>query len=200
MPTPESLNDNERWLLSFYRESELTGALFFGRVARTVRGPLQADLTQHFADESAHTAYWTRCLADLDLRAARLGYAYQDQYLAMVGAPASLMEVMAITHVFEKRAIGMYRRHLRRPGVHPAITATIERIMRDERWHVSYVKAALEAMGRELGADNVAAALRRYAAADEEIYARTLVELGERLAFLDQGAVNAHEGENDDRD
>src|ERR1043166_5120509 len=60
------IGENELWLLSFYRTSELSGALFFGRLARALRaGPIQRDLTHHFADESQHAWYWTRCIAEL---------------------------------------------------------------------------------------------------------------------------------------
>ena len=104
------------WLLSYYRSSEINGALFFGRVARTVRGPLQVDVTHHFSDEANHASYWTQCIADLGHTAIKQNRSYQDQYLEAVGAPASLMEVMAITQVFEKRVIGQYHQHLRLPG------------------------------------------------------------------------------------
>ena len=53
---PRPVAENELWLLSYYRSSEINGALFFGRVARTVRGPLQVDVTHHFADEANHAS------------------------------------------------------------------------------------------------------------------------------------------------
>src|SRR5215470_2417594 len=112
---PRALDENELWLLSYYRTSEINGALFFGRVARTVRGPLQVDVTHHFADESNHASYWTHCIANLGHTAIKQTRSYQDQYLEAAGAPVSLMEVMAITQVFEKRVIGQYHRHLRLP-------------------------------------------------------------------------------------
>jgi hypothetical protein len=178
------LSDNELWLLSYYRTSEINGAVFFGRVARIVRGPLQVDVTHHFADEASHADLWTRCIHDLACLPIRQGRAYQDQYLEAVGVPANLMEVMAITQVFEKRVIGTYRQHLRVPGVHPAIRQTIERIMLDERWHVQYVRDALIGMESRYGAEEIERTLTRYAEADEDVYAKTLGEHGERLAFL----------------
>ena len=178
------LSDNEHWLLSYYRSSEINGALFFGRIARTIRGPLVVDVTHHFADEATHASLWTRCLTDLDLPPIKVGKAYQDQYLSAVGVPANLMEVMAITQVFERRVITQYRRHLRYEGAHPAIRATIERIMRDERWHVAYVREALDGMASRYGADVIQDTLRRFTAADEEIYAKTLAEYADRMDFL----------------
>jgi hypothetical protein len=179
-----SLADNDRWLLSYYRSSEINGALFFGRVARTIRGPLQANVTHHFADEAAHAHYWTACISDLDSTPLALGRGYQDQYLDAVGMPANLMEVMAITQVFERRVIGQYRRHLRYPGIQAAVRRTIERIMVDERWHISYVRDALAGMAQRYGEAEVAQTLDRFDAADREVYARTLAEYGDRIAFL----------------
>ncbi len=178
------LSENERWLLSYYRSSEINGALFFGRVARTIRGPLAADVTHHFADEAAHASLWTRCLTDLGLEPIKVGKAYQDQYLAAVGVPANLMEIMAITQVFERRVIGQYRRHLRHEGTHPAVIGTIERIMLDERWHISYVNDALHAMESRYGAGMIEDTLRRFGAADEEVYTKTLAEYADRIDFL----------------
>jgi hypothetical protein len=175
------VNDNELWIASFYRSSEISGALFFGRVARTVRGPLQKDVTHHFADEAAHAAYWTQCIDAMDAKAIPMRDAYQDRYMEAVGVPASLMEVMAITQVFEKRVIGQYHEHLRREQTPAPVKDTIKKIMRDERWHVRYVRDALRAMEQRCGAAEIAATLARYTAADEEIYAKTLAEYDERI-------------------
>ncbi|MBO0852331.1 MAG: ferritin-like domain-containing protein [Nocardia sp.] len=178
------MTENELWLLSFYRSSEINGALFFGRIARTIRGPLQVDVTHHFADESNHAHWWTECIDSLDTLPIKIGKSYQDQYLDAIGVPANLMEVMAITQVFEKRVIGQYRQHMRQPGVHPAIRATIDKIMIDERRHIAYVNTALEQMSDRYGQERVRDTLDRFAAADIEIYQRTLDEHAERLEAL----------------
>jgi bacterioferritin (cytochrome b1) len=186
--TPEgdrvTLSDNDLWLLSYYRYSEINGALFFGRVAKFVRGPLLVDVTHHFADEAKHADYWTKCIDDLEHLPLKQSRAYQDQYLDAVGIPANLMEIMAITQIFEKRVIGQYRQHLRYPGVHPAVKHTLEKIMLDERWHIQYVREALKAMEQTYGAEEIEQTLARHAAADEEVYGKTLAEFGERIAFL----------------
>jgi bacterioferritin (cytochrome b1) len=178
------LSENDRWLLSYYRSSEINGALFFGRVARTIKGPLQVDLTHHFADEAAHAHYWTECLTELDTLPLKLDRSYQDRYLEAVGLPANLMEIMAITQTFERRVIGQYRRHLRHPGIAEPVRRTITRIMVDERWHIHYVNVALTEMAGRYGQAHIDQTLARFAAADREVYARTLAEYGERIAFL----------------
>lgn len=180
-----NLSENDLWLLSYYRSSEINGALFFGRVARTIRtGKLQAEVTHHFADEANHARYWTECVTDLGATPIKLRESYQDQYLQAAGMPANLMEVMAITQVFEKRVIGQYRQHLRVPDLHPRIRQTIEKIMLDERWHIEYVREALTEMEGRYGAERIAATVDRFTAADQEVYAKTLAEYGERVAFL----------------
>jgi len=64
-----ALSDDELFVLSYYRSSEINGSLFFGRLARVLRpGPVQHDLTKHFADEAQHAWYWTDCLDRLGAR------------------------------------------------------------------------------------------------------------------------------------
>ncbi|MEV0186141.1 ferritin-like domain-containing protein [Streptomyces sp. NPDC050625] len=180
-----SLSDNDRWLLSYYRSSEINAALFFGRVSRMVRpGKLQAEVTHHFADEANHARYWNECINDLDSLPIKMRESYQDQYLEAIGTPNNMMEVMAITQVLEKRVIGQYHRQLRVPDLHPRIRQTIEQIMRDERWHVRYVRDALQDMADRYGAEHIEATIKRFAEADQEIYAKTLAEYGDRVSFL----------------
>lgn len=179
-----AISENDLWLLSFYRSGEINGCLFFGRVARTIKGPLLVDVTHHFSDEANHANWWTQTIADLDLLPLKLGKTYQDQYLDAIGIPANLMEVMAITYVFEKRIIGQYNHHMRYAATHPAIKATINKIMVDERWHVKYVGDALKEMAGRYGQDMVDQTLARFTAADNEIYAKTMAEYGERMEFM----------------
>lgn len=189
---PHSLTENDLWILSFYRSSEINGALFFGRIARTIRGPLQLDVTHHFSDEANHASYWSACIDSMGHLPLKLGKSYQDQYLDAIGIPANLMEVMAITQVFEKRVIAQYRQHLRLPSIAPAVQETIEKIMIDERWHVAYVNKALQDMTEQYGAPEVEDTIARFTAADQEIYARTLDEFGERAEFLaDQSRIRS---------
>jgi len=179
------LSDDELWVLSYYRTSEINGSLFFGRLARTLKpSPIQHDLTKHFADEAQHAWYWTDCLDRLGTRPLKMSDAYQDQYLEAAGLPVNLMEIMAITLVFERRVINQYAKHLAAPGVRLEVKDTIDRIMDDERWHVQWVRDALTGMEDRFGKDHIAETLRRYKQADREVYANTLAEHEARLGFL----------------
>lgn len=176
------MTEDDRFLLSYYRSSEIAGSLFFGRLARVLRpGPIQHDMTRHFADEAQHAWYWDRCLDRLGARALKVSEAYQDGYLEAAGVPANLMEVLAVTLVFERRVTNQYARHRATPGLHPEIRATIDLILADERRHVRWVRDALGDLEGRYGAADVAAALRRCREADREVHARTLAELSERL-------------------
>lgn len=181
------LADDELFVLSFYRSSEINGSLFFGRLARALKpSPIQHDLSRHFADEAQHAWYWTDCIDRLGARPLKLGDAYQDRYLEAAGLPMNMMEVLAITLVFERRVINQYAKHLAVPGLHPEVAATIERIMEDERWHVQWVRDALAGLEERFGKEHVEATLRRYRAADQEVYAGALREYESRLAFLSE--------------
>jgi len=192
MPSPPALSENDLWLLSFYRTSEVSGALFFGRVARSVHpGPLQRDITHHFADEANHARWWSECVDDLGAAPLNLGRAYQDDYLGAAGLPANVMEVLAITQVFEKRAINLYHRHMRLDGVHPRVAQTLDRIMGDERWHIQYVRAALREQEAVHGPEAIEATLRRFDEADDAVFARLMAECGERFPYIADGAVGS---------
>ena len=179
------LEENELWILSFYRTSEISGALFFGRLARSVKpGPIQHDLTKHFADEAQHAWYWTSCLERLGAQPLKLNEAYQDQYMTAAGLPANLMEVLAITQVFEKRVINQYAHHSQAPGVQPEVRETLARIMTDEKWHIQWIGEALKKMEGEYGKDVVQETLKRFAEADREVYQQTVREHEERIQYL----------------
>jgi len=119
------LSDDELFVLSFYRSSEINGSLFFGRLARALKpGPIQLDLSRHFADEAQHAWYWTDCIDRLGERPLKLADAYQDRYLEAAGLPMNMMEVLAVTLVFERRVINQYAKHQAVLDLHPEIAAT----------------------------------------------------------------------------
>ncbi|MBY0358030.1 MAG: hypothetical protein K2W82_08525 [Candidatus Obscuribacterales bacterium] len=179
------LNENELWLLSFYRTSEISGALFFGRLCKTLKSSaVQHDMSKHFSDEAHHAWLWTDCIAKLKAQPLKLADSYQDQYISAAGLPANIMEILAITHVFEKRVIRQYALHSRVPDLQPEIKETLSAIMQDERWHLEWVKNALQSMENEFGKENIEQALQRFLQADEEVYAKTMKEHEERVHGL----------------
>jgi len=179
------LSENERWLLSYYRASEITGAMFFGRIAKMQRpGPVQADLTMHFADEAQHARWFTECMESLSVQPLKLNDAYQDDYLKTAGPPTNFMEILSITQAFEKRILNTYAKHLRVPGTPTPVKRTLQRIMRDEKWHVEWIKQALRDMEPVYGKEHIERTLDRHTAADKETYRKFVNEHAERIDFL----------------
>lgn len=179
------IDENLHWILSFYRTSEISGALFFGELARSLRpSAIQQDMTRHFADEANHARIWTDCLEKLGVRPLKLSTAYQNQYLAAAGMPTNLMEILAITQVFEKRVVAQYALHRRSPDVPGVVAGTIDTIMEDEKWHIEWIRDALKDMEDDYGAANIRDTLRRFTLADREVYQQTAREHAERIGEL----------------
>jgi bacterioferritin (cytochrome b1) len=181
----EMFDENELWLLSFYRSSEISGSLFFGRLARSMKpGPIQRDMTKHFADEAAHAWYWTSCIEQLGAKPIKLSASYQDQYLTAAGPPSNLMEILGITQVFEKRVVNQYARHSQLPEINPVVRDTLAKIMVDEKWHIQWIHDALRLMEPEYGKDLIEKTLKRFWEADQEVYKKTMQEHEQRLKHL----------------
>lgn len=187
MTTKEMLtiSEDERWVLSFYRTSEISGALFFGKLAKTIGpGPIQHDLTKHFTDESTHSWLWTDCLAKLNMTPLKLDMAYQDQYISAAGIPANIMEILALTLIFERRVIGQYMLHRQGVNLNPLVRQTIDTIADDEKWHIEWVTRALEGLKSEYGADHVEKTIKHYQDADREVYKKTIAEHEDRIKHI----------------
>jgi hypothetical protein len=85
------LPDDELWALSYYRASELAGALLFGRLARsTADDELAVFLTEHFAEEARHAWLWTDTIRRLGHVPVRIRETYQSRYARAIGIPASV--------------------------------------------------------------------------------------------------------------
>lgn len=177
--------ENEQWILSFYRASEISGALFFGKLAKSMKpGPIQHDMTKHFADEAAHAWYWTNCMERLGIEPLKLREAYQDQYVSAAGMPANIMEVLAITQIFEQRVISQYSIHSQLNDINPIVKETLDRIMVDEKWHIEWIRKALHELESEYGVEQIEATLKRFREADREVFQGTLKEHEERVQHL----------------
>ncbi|HLJ65152.1 MAG TPA: hypothetical protein VKT70_13650, partial [Stellaceae bacterium] len=120
----------------------------------------------------------------LELTPLDLPAAYQDRYLEAAGRPANLMEVLALTQVFEQRVFRQYRRHALLGETHPLVRTTLERIMADESWHLRWVGGALKRLMPDYGREAVRATLKRYHEADATVYRQTEEEQAHRLSSL----------------
>lgn len=169
-------------LLNFYRASELHGGLVLGQMVRRARDPeLMLSLTRHSAEEIVHAQLWTETILAVGGRPSPVRETYQSRYAQVIGAPTTMLEVLALTQVFERRVYRHFTLHHRRPGTHPAVVATLARMLDEERGHLSWVRRWLESEACRRGFE-VAHVLRRYMRADQAIYDALTLELRWRMA------------------
>jgi acyl carrier protein len=165
------ISENDLWILSYYRESELAGGLVMGRLAReTDDDDLRVHLTEHCAEEAHHAWLWTQTILKVGGTPKRVAETYQTRYYAEIGMPASLLEILTLTQVFERRVIRHFRAHLKWPDVHPAVAETLHRMIEDEVGHISWVKDRLDRYAAEKGEAIVAETMRRFTEVDERVY------------------------------
>jgi bacterioferritin (cytochrome b1) len=177
-----SVLNSEIALLNFYRASELHGGLILGQMVRRTRDPqLILSLTRHSAEEVMHAQLWTETIIAIGGRPAPVRDTYQNRYAEAVGTPLTLLEVLALTQIFERRVYRHFTLHLHVPGVHPVVAATLQRMLEEERGHLSWVKRWLDEQAKTHGQD-VRNVLQRYAIADQRIYEALSSEYGLRWA------------------
>jgi bacterioferritin (cytochrome b1) len=173
----------ERWLLNFYRNSELHGALLMGRLARSFgEAALAANLTRHCATEARHAAMLTEAIHALggpvDLDTGTI----QERYGDAGGRPVELLDLLVLSEILEKRVLASYRAHLARPDVQTRVRATLDAIVREmeaeedgQDPHAGWIDRALDAMP----ADAVARAKARWGEIDARV-AHELIEMVDR--------------------
>src|SRR4030088_1074051 len=130
------ITPRELAFLNFYRASELHGGLILGQVARRTRDiRLVIDLTRHSAEEVTHSLLWTETLLAVGGRVLPVRETYQARYARIIGAPMALLDVLALTQVFERRVYRHFTEHLRRPGPHPVVRSSLARMLEEEKGH-----------------------------------------------------------------
>lgn len=176
------ITSQELAALNFYRASELHGGLVLGQLVRRVRDPeLILELTRHSAEEVVHAQLWTETILEVGGKPFPCRDTYQTRYAEVVGRPCTLLQVLALTQVFERRVYRHFLLHLRRPGTHPRVRATLRRMLEEEKGHLSWVKRWLDEQA-EAAPDKVREVMRRYTEADESVYSSFLDEYTWRRA------------------
>lgn len=175
--TPQELR-----ILNFYRASELHGGLLLGQMVRRTRdAQLVLELTRHSAEEIVHAQLWTETILAVGGRPRPVRCTYQQRYAQAVGRPLSMLHVLALTQVFERRVYRHFFQHMRRPGTHPTVRATLKRMIEEEKGHLSWVKEWLDRQEVARG-DMVREIMHRYTQADAAVYDSFLEDFGWRRA------------------
>lgn len=124
--------EREMWVLNFYRNSELHGALLMGRLARTVSdAAILVPATRHCATEARHAAMLTEAIASLGGTIDPRIETVQERYSAKGGVPLALADLLVLSEVLERRVLTTYRAHVERADVHPEVERTLRAILRE---------------------------------------------------------------------
>jgi bacterioferritin (cytochrome b1) len=181
------MSAREQWLMNFYRNSELRGALLMGRLARTYARPaLAAHLTRHCATEARHAAMLTETIAalggPLDLETGTI----QERYAGR--QPTELLDLLVLSEVLEKRVLASYQAHLAGAEVDRRVRAVLETIVSEMEAeedegdpHAGWIDHELE----RLPPDDVARAKARWREVDTRVARELTTMLNERFPARD---------------
>jgi hypothetical protein len=178
LPSAALVSERELAALNFYRLSELHGGLVLGTMARLTRDArLTRQLLRHAAEEVMHAELWTRAILRVRGRLHSVPATYQAYYARELGPPRSLLQVLALTQVFECRVFDHFSLHASRPHTHPIVRETLETMLEEEQGHLRWVREWLD-REEERRPGSVTAVMARFEAADRRIYPRVLADYG----------------------
>jgi rubrerythrin len=157
---------NLAWKLNWWRQSELEGSLLLGRLVGLVEdGDLARRLTKHCAEEAEHSRIWAAVIGELQLPHVRIFRSYQSFYLRHSGPPATLLDVLCFTQIFERRVHTRFHAESQSPDTPTAARAAYRRMIEDEKDHLAWVA---EWLSDQSGADE---RLESYRAIDRAVFA-----------------------------
>ena len=139
------------------------------------------DLTRHSAEEVVHAQLWTETILAVGGQPRPVRDTYQTRYAREVGFTMGVLDVLALTQVFERRVYRHFIDHARVAGTHPVVRATLLRMVEEEKPHLTWVKRWLDqqAETRPLA---VRTAMSRFNRIDARIYQELLIEYDFRKA------------------
>jgi bacterioferritin (cytochrome b1) len=162
--------DREMWLLNFFRNSELHGALLMGRLARSLSGTeLLTNITRHCATEAHHAALLTEVIADLGGEVDPKTGAIQEHYSREGGIPKVLVDLLVLSEILENRVLSAYREHLNSADLHPKVRVVLEEILREEEEHGAGENTWLEQTLRKYSVAEVVDSRRRWSEIDRKV-------------------------------
>lgn len=178
------VSELELYILSYYRASELAGSVLFGRLAlHTNIDGVRAQLTRHCFEEAEHAWLWTKAITELGSVPQKVTNTYQTEYGKEFGMPQNTLEIFCLTQVLEKRALGHFELHLARPNNHPVIARTLEKMIEDEKGHLSWIRKELDKHSARFGAEEVDSILARLEDIDRSVAKRLLSQSPYREFF-----------------
>jgi hypothetical protein len=154
--------------LNLYCTSALFSAWRLGQMARRAHDPrLRLDLARRAADALRHAEIWAETIRAVGGRPSATAAAYQTLYSERLGKPDTLLHVLALSEVFERRLARQLLRHFHRSDIDPTVRATLRRMIEEElqpQWATRWLESQAET-----DTLRVRAIQRQYAEADAVI-------------------------------
>jgi bacterioferritin (cytochrome b1) len=155
-------------MMNQFRSAELRGAgviLRLGRLADT--SELRGNFTAHLRDEGNHAWLWTKTIQDLGGEIEDVPDPYQARLGTLFGVPRSVEDLLALTLVSERRGVETYAEQADRADALPeSVHRVLRAILKDERWHVSWIEEELRR--RAATSAEVALAIGKAESADRQ--------------------------------
>jgi bacterioferritin (cytochrome b1) len=174
-------------MMSYYRDAELHGATLLLRLIKIMDDPdAQVKLSLHLSEETHHAWLWTNRIKELGGEPMKVLDGYQKR-IGLRALPHSLLDLLALTVVVEERSFARYEEHAKRPGVDEATLTVLQEVTKDEKWHITWIRAKLMEIAAEEGNEEKAhAAIEKYRKIDEAVYselrAKEIAVFGEAAA------------------
>src|SRR3989344_9470365 len=176
------ISDQELFVLSYYRASELAGAMLFGRLAfHTSIDAYRVPLTEHSMEEAQHAWLWTKVIRDLGHTPLKVTHTYQTEYGKLFGMPQNILEIFGLTQILEHRALEHFHRHLALPNTHPLVKDTLKKMIEEETGHIGWIRRELDVHAKEHGRESLTAMMEKLKRMDDEVYAK----LSQQPSFTD---------------
>ncbi|MDB6079724.1 MAG: hypothetical protein JWO82_3471 [Akkermansiaceae bacterium] len=134
------MSRNLAWKLGWYRQSELDGALLLGRMVSHTDDPYLIErLTRHCAEEATHSRLWEEAIRELELPHVRIHRSIQSFYMEHTRPPASLLEVLCFTQIFERRVHKRFIAEAADPATPEPARRAFLQMIEDEKDHLGWV-------------------------------------------------------------
>lgn len=131
---------NLAWKLGWYRQSELEGSLLLGRMVGQTDDPYLIErLTKHCAEEAYHSQLWEEVIRELELPHIRIYRSFQSFYMHQTKPPASLLEVLCFTQIFERRVHKRFIAEAADPATPEPARRAFLKMIEDEKDHLGWV-------------------------------------------------------------
>lgn len=172
------LSDRELWLLNFYRNSELHGALLMGRLARSVSDPeLIVNFTRHCATEAHHATLLSDLLQSLGA-SFQSTITVQEAYAEQGGVPKQIADLLVVSEVLEKRVLKTYTAHLTEIDFPEPVQRVLRKIVHEmeeeeDGEHAGWIDRRLQLLPH----NEVEAAEEKWRAIDEKVEAGLSAQL-----------------------